>query len=95
MLNSKVRIIIANDEEFSFVLVRQKEYILTLINDRKSQAARAAINIVEELWIICSYEYKTEELRERIKLSERSVVSERETVMDKSLLSSLLSETND
>ena len=57
-------------EEFDFLLVRQKDYILELINKRKYKEAKACLNCVNELWVNHSYAYKHVELTNLI--NERS-----------------------
>lgn len=71
MLSQELTDTIASDEQFGFLLVRQKDYIIDLINKRKYKEARAALTVVLELWTICSYIYKYKELIERIKQVER------------------------
>ena len=54
-------------EEFDFLLIRQKEQILCLINKNKLKEASAALIVVKELWCTHSYTYKYEEITERIR----------------------------
>lgn len=54
-------------EEFDFLLIRQKEQILSLINKNKLREASTALLVVKELWCSHSYTYKYEEIRERIR----------------------------
>jgi soluble cytochrome b562 len=49
------------------ILIRQKDKIIDLIDSGKTKEAQAALRVVEELWAACNYDYKTKELRERIK----------------------------
>lgn len=54
-------------EEFDFLLIRQKEKILTLINNNRIREALYCLNLVKELWCTHEYKYKYEEIRERIR----------------------------
>jgi len=48
-------------------LIRQKDHILTLVNEEKYEEAIVLLDFSEELWAECTYAYKTREIRERIK----------------------------
>jgi hypothetical protein len=52
-------------EEFDFILIKQKEYIINLIDSRKFKEADACLKLVRELWETHSYGYKLLELRNR------------------------------
>lgn len=54
-------------EEFDFLLIRQKEKILTLINNNRIREALYCLNLVKELWCTHEYAYKYEEIKERIR----------------------------
>lgn len=53
-------------EDFDNQLVRQKNKIIELINDNKIEQAKAALEVVTEMWETNSYGYKVKELNERI-----------------------------
>ena len=46
-------------------LIRQKDFIIDLINSGDYAAAITLLKFVKELWHECSYGYKWRELRER------------------------------
>jgi hypothetical protein len=50
-----------------FVLIRQKDHILTLVNDGKYEEANTLLNYSAELWAECSYTYKFLEIKDRIR----------------------------
>lgn len=54
------------DDEFDNLLVRQKEAILSLIQQGKYGDASAALSVVREMWIAHSYGYKADEIVQRI-----------------------------
>jgi hypothetical protein len=54
-------------EHFDFLLVRQKDFILDLVNRKRTVEATACLAVLKELWYEHSYGYKYEELTERIK----------------------------
>lgn len=56
-----------NMDNIDNALVRQKNHILTLINDEKYEEAMTLLDFSADLWATCSYTYKTAELRNRIK----------------------------
>ena len=60
-------------EEFDFILVRQKDYILNLINNRRFSEARSCLTVLCELWTKHDYKYKYDELIQRIRSSPREV----------------------
>lgn len=47
-------------------LVRQKDFILSLINNEEYEKALSLIGFSEELWASVNYAYKTRELRQRV-----------------------------
>lgn len=55
------------DHSMDNILVRQKDYILNLINNRRYTEARCCLTILSELWIKHDYKYKYEELQKRIR----------------------------
>lgn len=57
---------INNDPEFGFLLVRQKDYILQLINTGRYKEARCCLTVLCELWTQANYTYKYDELMRRI-----------------------------
>jgi hypothetical protein len=67
MLSKELTDQLINNQKFGFLLVRQKEYILDLINKRKYSEARACLTALCELWTIAHYKYKYEELIKRLK----------------------------
>lgn len=52
--------------DFDNQLVRQKNKIIELINDNKIEQAKAALEVVAEMWEANKYGYKVKELNERI-----------------------------
>ena len=54
------------EEEMDFLLVRQKDKILSLINHQKFREAQLCLDLVKELWFTHTYEYKFDELSNRI-----------------------------
>lgn len=48
-------------------LIRQKNYILALVNRRNYREALVTLHCVRELWSCCNYEYKWNEILTRIK----------------------------
>ena len=56
-----------SEEEFDFILIRQKEYILNLLDTRRYTEARCCLTILCELWTKHGYLYKYEEIQERIR----------------------------
>lgn len=48
-------------------LIRQKDYILALVNRRNYREALVTLHCVRELWIACNYGYKWDEILTRIK----------------------------
>lgn len=63
-------------EEFDFLLVRQKDYILKLINKRRYIEAKACLNCLNELWSTNDYTYKHIELTNLINEKSRTPVDE-------------------
>ena len=61
----------ATSVEIDFMLVRQKDNILSLISDKKFSEARACLAVVLELWQETSYLYKFDEILRRINLEEK------------------------
>lgn len=57
----------SSSEQFDFILVRQKDYILDLINKRKYKEAHSCLTCLCELWTTHNYKYKYDELIERLK----------------------------
>lgn len=55
-----------NEEMLDNLLVHQKNYILTLINDGRLAEAQVALQTVAELWSCCNYAYKEREIQARI-----------------------------
>ena len=53
-------------QDTDFILIRQKEFILDLIDKRKFIEARYCLHVLKELWESESYAYKTQELYTRI-----------------------------
>ena len=51
---------------FDNILVHQKNFILSLVNDDKFDQALAHLEFVKELWVACDYTYKYREIRQRI-----------------------------
>jgi len=51
---------------FDNILVHQKDFILSLVNDDKFDQALAHLELVKELWVKCDYTYKYREIRQRI-----------------------------
>lgn len=52
------------------ILIGQKDKIIDLINQRKHDEARIALNVVKAFWYACNYGYKLEELQKRVDQSE-------------------------
>lgn len=48
-------------------LVRQKDHILSLINNEEYEEANLLLNFSKELWAKASYAYKWDELKQRIR----------------------------
>lgn len=48
-------------------LMRQKDHIIGLVNDEKYEEALSLLNFSADLWARVGYDYKTREIRERIK----------------------------
>ncbi len=57
------------EESTDFILVRQKDYIINLINARRFTEARCCLTILCELWTKHDYKYKYDELWRRIRES--------------------------
>jgi 3-methyladenine DNA glycosylase Tag len=61
-------------DQLDNILVRQKDKLISMIDNATSpqrlQRAVAALKVVQELWETCSYSYKYDELRERIRLKQ-------------------------
>lgn len=55
------------NEEIDNILVRQKDFILNLISRGRLVEARCCLSCVSELWKANNYEYKTNEIIERIR----------------------------
>jgi hypothetical protein len=55
-----------NTAELDTALINQKNMILTLINDGEFEKAMTALSFSRQLWSVCGYAYKTEELKTRI-----------------------------
>ena len=55
-----------NQQQLNFILVRQKDTIISLINSKCFAEAETALLVVEELWRKCNYTYKIDEIRSRI-----------------------------
>jgi hypothetical protein len=55
-----------NNTILDFVLIRQKDYILKLVNTRRKAEARATLKCVKELWDLHEYTYKYTELMQKI-----------------------------
>ena len=60
------------ESELDNILVRQKDWIIRMIDDGKFNEAQFAIAILVDLWCRCSYGYKIDELIERINLMKRN-----------------------
>ena len=45
-----------------FVLVRQKDYILKLIEDGRYAEVGSCLACLDELWYVCGYSYKSSEI---------------------------------
>ena len=60
-----------NLQALDFALIRQKDHILSLVNEDKFEEAIALLNFSENLWDVASYSYKTREIREIIKTALR------------------------
>lgn len=61
------------EQENDRVLVRQKDYIINLINNRRFSEARSCLTVLCELWTKHDYKYKYDELIQRIRSSPREV----------------------
>lgn len=55
-----------NEKQLDFLIVRQKDKILQLINHSRKKEALIALDVVKELWDHCDYTYKYDEIKERI-----------------------------
>lgn len=53
-------------KQLDFILIRQKDTIISLIEARCYHEAETTLIAVEELWRACNYFYKITELRARI-----------------------------
>ena len=53
-------------DDLDNILIRQKDFILQLINTRQYERARACLACVRELWEESDYGYKYKELKQRI-----------------------------
>jgi hypothetical protein len=60
-----------NDHQLDFILIRQKDYIISLIDNRRLVEARCCLRTVSELWLANNYEYKLNELAQRIRNTPR------------------------
>ena len=49
------------------ILVRQKDAIIELINDREFEAALDRLSCLQDLWYTCGYDYKFNELITRVR----------------------------
>lgn len=58
--------IMITEQQLDFILVKQKDTIISLINSKCFAEAETALLVVEELWMECSYGYKINEIRSRI-----------------------------
>jgi hypothetical protein len=54
-------------EEFDFLLIRQKEKILTLINNNRIREALYCLNLVKELWLNMNISTNMKKSMERIR----------------------------
>lgn len=54
------------EEQLDFILIRQKDIILKLIQNKQLDRARSCLTVVKELWEVCEYEYKYKELHQKI-----------------------------
>jgi len=57
---------LVSTQDTDFILIRQKEFILDLIDKRRFVEAKTCIRLVKELWDKENYSYKTQELFTRI-----------------------------
>lgn len=55
-----------------FLLIRQKDKILGLINKKKFREARICLDVLRELWETHAYEYKLIELDHRIDIGSKN-----------------------
>lgn len=60
--------------QLDFALIRQKDHILGLVRDEKYEEALTLLNFSANLWEVCSYAYKTAEIREIIRRAVREHV---------------------
>jgi hypothetical protein len=60
-----------SEESIDFILIRQKDYIISLIDNHRLVEARCCLRTVSELWLANNYEYKLNELAQRIRNSPR------------------------
>lgn len=57
--------------EVDWSLIKQKDHILALVRDEKYEEALTLLNFSANLWEVCSYAYKTAEIREIIRTALR------------------------
>lgn len=53
-------------QTLDFILIRQKDFILKLVEDGRYSDAGACLDCLEELWAGCGYSYKYREVVQRI-----------------------------
>lgn len=53
------------EQHLDNILIRQKDYLINLIDNHLYEAI-PALEVVKELWIACDYTYKLRELENRI-----------------------------
>lgn len=54
------------NQELDYIFIRQKDYIISLINKKQYFKATACLELVSELWVANNYEYKLQELTLRL-----------------------------
>lgn len=54
------------NQELDYILIRQKDYIISLIDKKQYFKAKCCLELVSELWTANNYEYKSTELLERL-----------------------------
>jgi len=53
-------------QTLDFILIRQKDFILKLVEDGRYAETGTCLDCLEELWNVCGYSYKYREVVQRI-----------------------------
>jgi hypothetical protein len=70
-VTAPARSYIIPEDELDSILIHQKDKIIKMIRNGKTEQALGAIKVLTELWYSLNYAYKADELIKQIKLPTR------------------------